>query len=250
MGMPICIEILDSQVSLADFRKVFHLFRKIDAQFSPYKKTSEVSRLNCKEIDFSFVSEDMHEILELAEKAKETTDGYFDVFAKGYFDPSGIVKAWAIGKADKFLRELGFANFFINAGGDIQVRGHNQEGKVWTVGIRHPFEHNKIVKRLAIQGGIATSGTYLRGDHIFDPHEKNKRIDEIVSLTVIAPDVLQADLLATAAFAMGRKGINFLAKQKDVEAYMIDREGIATFTSGFVRFTLESSFPPLQNTYA
>ena len=81
----------------------------------------------------------MREVLVLAEKAKQETQGYFDVTARGFFDPSGIVKSWAIEKASQLLQEKGLARFYINAGGDIQVSGRNAQDADWLVGIRHPF---------------------------------------------------------------------------------------------------------------
>lgn len=59
----------------------------------------------------------------------------------------------------------------------------------------------------------------------------------IVSVTVIGPNILEADRLATAVFAMGEKGIFFLEKKIGFEGYMIDNKGRAIFTSGFERFT-------------
>lgn len=238
MGMPITIEAVDRSVLKKDLEEVFRFFRKVDAQFSPYKKTSEVSRLNRKEITFAQASVEMREVLLLAEKAKQETQGYFDVTARGFFDPSGIVKSWAIKKAYELLEQKGFSNFFVDAGGDIQVCGKNAKNEVWEVGIRHPFVTDKIVKSVRIPGAIATSGTYLRGDHIYDPHRKAKRIEDVVSLTVIAGDIVTADVLATASFAMGRNGIVFLEKTAGVEGYMIDREGTATFTTGFEKYVI------------
>jgi thiamine biosynthesis lipoprotein len=58
-------------------------------------------------------------------------------------------------------------------------------------------------------------------------------IDEIVSLTVIGPDVLEADRFATGAFAMGRAGIHFLGRMPGLEGYVVDSVGRATLTSGF-----------------
>jgi len=49
--------------------------------------------------------------------------------------------------------------------------------------------------------GIATSGTYLRGEHIYNP-KTGEAASEIVSLTVIGPNIYEADRFATAAFAM------------------------------------------------
>ena len=93
------------------------------------------------------------------------------------------------------------------------------------------FIQDKIVKTVRIPGAIATSGTYLRGDHIYDPHRKGilkpasardyllrgAQDDNLVSLSVIAGDIVTADVLATASFAMGRSGIMFLEKTADVE---------------------------------
>ena len=54
-----------------------------------------------------------------------------------------------------------------------------------------------------------------------------------VGLTVIGPDILEADRFATAAFAMGRPGIGFIEERPELEGYMVDAGGRATFTSGF-----------------
>jgi thiamine biosynthesis lipoprotein len=58
-----------------------------------------------------------------------------------------------------------------------------------------------------------------------------------VSITVIGPDVLEADRFATAAFAMGKGGIAFIENLPGFEGYAIDAQGIATMTSGFGAYT-------------
>ena len=84
--------------------------------------------------------------------------------------------------------------------------------------------------------GIATSGTYVRGRHIYDPHRPALQITDIVSLTVIGSDVLEADRFATAAFAMGKAGLYFIEELPCLEGYVVDSNGIATQTSGFRAF--------------
>ena len=86
--------------------------------------------------------------------------------------------------------------------------------------------------------GIATSGTYVRGQHIYDPRRPGRPIEDIVSLTVIGPDVLEADRFSTAAFAMGRSGIHFIEELAGFEGYVVDSGGIAIQTSGFKAFVL------------
>jgi thiamine biosynthesis lipoprotein len=235
MGMPITLEIVDEHVSGKDFHDIFAFFRTVDQKFSPYKKLSEVSKINRKELTVNEYSQEMLEILNLSQEVKKKTQGYFDVYHKGYLDPSGIVKGWAIQKAAEMLRMRGFRNFFIDAGGDIQVDGL-KNGKKWRVGIKNPFNTDEIIKVIYLSNeAIATSGTYIRGEHIYNPLKKNKKIVEIVSLSVLSKTILEADLLATAAFAMGKKGIEFINSFPEADGYMIDHKGHATYTQGFIR---------------
>ena len=154
----------------------------------------------------------------------------------GGYDPSGIVKGWAIENAAAIATNAGFKNFYIDAGGDIQTSGVNAEGKPWSVGIKNPFGQNEIVKVLKTGGAVATSGTYIRGLHIYNP-KTGIPADEIVSLTVAGDRICDTDLIATAAFAMGKDGIRFVEQTPGFEGYAIDKDGIATMTSGFHKYT-------------
>lgn len=239
MGMPITIEIVDEEVTTKIFEEIFTYFRTIDEKFSPYRKTSEVSLINKNKLTNSEMSFEMRKILELAGQTKLATNGYFDVYHKGIFDPSGIVKGWAIKKAAEILKEKGFRNFFIDAGGDIQVSGYNKQERLWKVGIRNPFNRFENVRVLALNGqGVATSGTAVRGNHIYNPHESDFLLKNIVSLTVIGPNVYEADRFATAAFAMDKKGIYFIESLPEFEGYMIDQNGSAIYTTGFEKYCI------------
>lgn len=233
MGMPVTIEISDPYAKKTDFQKIFAYFQKIDRKFSTYKKNSEISAINRGEITKNEMSGEMKTVFLLSEKTKKETNGFFDIERNGILDPSGIVKGWAILIASKKLKKMGYKNYYIDAGGDIQAEGLNPKGKKWQIGIKNPFNQSQVVKVVSLTGmGIATSGTYIRGNHIYNP--KSKFADsEIMSLSVIGPDIYEADRFATAAFAMGKKGIFFIDGLSSFEGYMIDKEGIATQTRGF-----------------
>ena len=62
---------------------------------------------------------------------------------------------------------------------------------------------------------------------------------EILSLTVVGPNIYEADRFATAAFAMQREGINFIENLNGFEGYSIDKNGTATMTSNFEKYTRE-----------
>jgi thiamine biosynthesis lipoprotein len=79
---------------------------------------------------------------------------------------------------------------------------------------------------------VATSGTYERGSHIYDPHV-GRPVGDLLSMTVIGPDIVEADVLATAAFAMGRRGLELIESMPHLEAYSIDAGLQGTWTSGF-----------------
>ena len=240
MGMPVTIEVVDAWVTQATLNSIFGYFEYVDATFSTYKETSEITRLNKYEITLEQASEDVQTIFALAQETRNETDGYFDIELDGYYDPSGLVKGWAIYNASQILHRDGFRNYYVDAGGDIQAAGKNSQGEKWRVGIRNPFNINEIVKVLAVSNcGVATSGTSIRGQHIYNPKRPAQTINDIISLTVIGQNIYEADRFATAAFAMGYKGIDYIEHLNGFEGYLIDTNGIATLTSGFARYSTD-----------
>lgn len=237
MGMPVTVEVVDNGIKMEDINSVYDYFSYIDDTFSTYKETSEISRINKGLLSTKEYSSDMKVILELCEQTKQETNGYFNILHNGLLDPSGLVKGWAVKKASYLLKQRGYVNYYVDAGGDIQVSGHNGNGKSWIIGIRNPFNRHENIKILSLTDkGVATSGTAIRGQHVYNPHKIDEPITDIVSLTVIGPDVFEADRFATAVFAMGKKGIYFIEKLKGFEGYMIDSQGIATYTEGFEKY--------------
>lgn len=233
MGMPVTVEIRDDSATQEALQKVFSYFEYVDEKFSTYKTTSEISRINRDEIKPADYSDDMKEVFRLSEETKQLTREYFNIKKPdGSIDPSGLVKGWAIYKAAELIKSMGYKEYYVDAGGDVEARG-----KVWKIGIKNPFKEDEIVKILYIQDmGVATSGTYIRGDHIYDPTDSDSKINEIASLTIIGPNVYEADRFATAAFAMGKQGIIFIENLEGFEGYMIDQNGIATMTTGFAQY--------------
>jgi thiamine biosynthesis lipoprotein len=241
MGMPISVEIVDPAATEIIFNEVFEYFTHIDEKFSTYKKTSEISAINNGTLAESKWSEEMRMVFALCEETKHQTNGYFDIKTpNGKYDPSGLVKGWAIWNAAKLLEKRDFKDFYVDAGGDIQPHGKNAEGKMWSIGIKNPFEEIETVKVVYVEEkGVATSGTYIRGLHIYDPKKNREVVTDVLSLTVIGPNIYEADRFATAAFAMGADGIRFIESLEGFEGYMIDKNKVATMTTGFEKYTTE-----------
>lgn len=219
MGTAVTIEVpkLKNEAIIKD---AFDRLRAIDRKFSLYKKNSELSRYNRGELNEQTLSAEMKYVLHACRRWEEKTDGYFTAWYDGDCDPSGYVKGWAIAEAGKVIEDYGHKTYCIYAGGDIL--GRSSSKKVWEIGIQDPRDKAKILDLLSISNGaVATSGNYERGKHIINPKAK-KPADELLSITVVGPDIITADVLATAAFAMGKKGLDFVSHQKSYKAIAVN----------------------------
>ena len=235
MGMPITIICSDDSLDSRFFDEIFAFFKRVDEAYSPYISSSDVMKINDKKLVEQKYSSELREILKLADTTKQQTDGYFDVWHHASLDPSGIVKGWAIQRAaDIFAKHT--TDFYIEAGGDIQVSGKSPSKQSWKIGIRNPLDRTQNIAIVQlVNQAVATSGTAIRGQHIYNPHS-DRPIKDVVSLSVIGEQIIDADRFATAAFAMGKKGITFIESLAGFEGYMIDDNQIATMTSGWEKY--------------
>ena len=209
MGMPIGVDVRDSDVDPAAVEDTFDWFRFVDETFSTFKPESEISRLNAGDLPLDEAQPCVREVLERCEGLREQTDGYFDIAVAGVpggIDPSGLVKGWSVDRAAGMLDAAGARNYSINAGGDLRLRGGALPDESWRVGIRHPLEPDRVAAVVvATDLAVATSRTYARGAHILDPHT-GRPAAGVLSVTIVGPDLATADAYATAAYAMGRLG--------------------------------------------
>ncbi len=107
MGMPVTLQVVDPMATEELFDTVFSYFEYVDQKFSTYKEDSEISRINQHRISLEESSEDMRIVFALAEETKQASQGYFDITHNGAYDPSGLVKGWAIYNAAEILRQKG-----------------------------------------------------------------------------------------------------------------------------------------------
>lgn len=242
MTMPCIVEIVDSNADLKDIEAIFDYFQHIDETFSYFKPSSELSAINSGKLKLEDASSEMQEVFALCARTKEQTDGFFDVAkSDGTCDTSGIVKGLAVHRGAQMLKERGYKNYCVEIAGDMEVSGHNKDGRPWIIGIQNPFNLDEIIKRVELSNaGIATSGTYQRGSHIYNPKDWTDKIEKIVGLTVIGPNVYEADRFATACYAMGEEGIYFLEYLDGFEGYLIGSNGIAMMTTGFAKYIIPS----------
>ena len=245
MGMAVSIDVRDAcdggGIQRPGLAEVLEWLHHVDATFSPYIADSVISRLGRAEITLDDVDEEVRDVLVLCDQLVDATGGAFDAFAVPApngttLDPSGVVKGWAIEAAAEILESHGPANFVINAGGDIAVRGRPSVGERWSIGIRHPDHPDLLAATLAAVGplAVATSATYERGAHIVDPRTGQPTTD-LASVTVVGPDLTYADAYATAVFVMGVEGLEWLLEHQGYDGMVITHDDRTFSTPGFAR---------------
>lgn len=231
MGIPIGIDLRDADA--VDVEVAFDWLRDVDAIFSTYRDDSDISRLDRGELTLANCRPQVDEVLTRCVVLNRATRGYFSVRPAGGLDPSGLVKGWAVAGAAERLAAAGAENFCINAGGDIVARGRPVPDRLWRIGIRHPEDLEQFAAVVALEDlAVATSGEYEQRGHIVDPHT-GRRPTGLLSVTVVGPDLGEADAYATAALAMGADGPGWTATLTGYDAMCITSDHRVLETPGF-----------------
>lgn len=175
----------------------------VDRTLSPYREDSEVSRMARGELSPGESGPLLAEVLSLGDNAVSDGQGAFTLHPGGRFDPSGLVKGWALERASAILVEFGMRDHLVNGGGDVQAEGDREPGVPWRVAIADPRDRTRTIAVLGARDGglaVATSGTAERGEHIHGASGGT------LSLTVVGRSLTEVDVAATTAFALGDKG--------------------------------------------
>ena len=152
----------------------------------------------------------------------------------------GIAKGYAVDRAVDVIKKRGFAEFSVNAGGDLFVVGDHQ-GKPWKVGLQHPRDPGRIIALIPVtNAAVLTSGDYeryfekdgVRYSHILDPGTgMPARLCQ--SVTVLAPRTYIGDAVATGVFILGpERGMSVIEKLPGFEAIFVDADGELHVSSG------------------
>lgn len=132
---------------------------------------------------------------------------------------SAVAKGFGVDEMARVLHGHGLTNLYVSIAGEVMVLGHNPRGTNWQVGISVPVAHwteddpMAAVVSLANQA-ISTSGDYQkfftdeqgrRLCHIIDPQTSWPVRHNVGGVSVVAPNSMPADALATTLFVLGRE---------------------------------------------
>lgn len=135
---------------------------------------------------------------------------------KTTFDFSAITKGYGVDCVARMLERNGVTDYIVEIGGEVVCRGHNPRGKIWQVQIDAPVADSIVTHRQyeifpLEDAAMATSGNYRnfrvldngkRIGHTISPLTGYPRTTTTLSASVIAPDCISADALATACMTM------------------------------------------------
>ncbi|GAA1253470.1 FAD:protein FMN transferase [Janibacter melonis] len=212
MGMPVSVAVR-GPVHLLDgaaphVEQVYARLRRVDRVFSTYRDDSDLVRVRRGEIGLDEAHPWLAEVADLCARAEDVTDGLFSARAPApgggrVFDPTGLVKGWAVATASEQLRLVPGVQHLVDAGGDVVAgTGTGLAGPVppWRVGIEDPADRTRVARVVEVaRGAVATSGAAARGAHVYDPRS-GTAISPAGSASVVGPDLLWADVWATAAY--------------------------------------------------
>lgn len=146
-------------------------------------------------------------------------------------DLSAVAKGYAVDQIAELLSTSGSANYMVEIGGEIRVKGHNPHGKMWRIAIEEPDGRlNGIHQAINITDkAIATSGDYrnyfevdgVRYSHTISPKTGYPITHNLASVTVISDESAFADGLATAINVMGAQAGLKLANEHKFAVYLI-----------------------------
>ena len=231
MGTTVSFDVRTTPDDVDHARRVIaaavHILHTADAVFSTYRPDSDISRLNRGELRLAACHPDVARVLDLCAWFEAKTDGYFTARYDGSIDPTGLVKGWAVDRAAQHIADAGYQHVLVNGGGDIAAVGGRAPGLPWRVGIAHPFRSDVLLATVELfTGGVATSGTTCRGAHVINPRTGSPAT-EWASITVSGPDLVSADVYATAALARGRSALTWLSELPGYRYWAVSADGAA-----------------------
>ncbi len=155
-------------------------------------------------------------------------------------DLGGIVKGWAVQRATQQLALYGPC--LVDAGGDIMTIGSAPDTTGWLIDLADPFDREHDVMTLRIRDqAVATSGIdrrrWQRADgtwqhHLIDPRTGQPSTSDLLTVTVVAPTTIDAEVYAKTVFLLGSEdGLRFVNEHPSLAACIITAGGEVTLSN-------------------
>ena len=264
LGTPIVLTIIaeDEVAAREAAAEAFSECARIENAYSRFVDGNELAILNAHVGEWAEVSEELLQLIAFAKRAGEKTKGAFDVSVKsilegwGYdsayslkegrpgrtgtielkegrvrigapIELGGLGKGYALDRMLSFLN--GFPNVHLNAGGDLVVRGMNENAEPWRIVFEHPEDPARGIGTVDTTGlALASSSPSRRKwrnrHHLVDPRTGEPAAGMLAVYTQ-SSSALLADVYSTALFVLGYEEAQKLLPTLPVEAMLVSPEG-------------------------
>lgn len=220
------------------------VFAEADTRFSLYSAGSEASRIARGELALTAASEAMRDAYAQSLAWRTATDGAFTPHRPdGVVDLAGTVKARAMTESAQLL---GTGDWLLAVGGDVLCSVSGPESP-WRVGIVDPQDRQALLCSVLLGGerrALATSGVAERGEHVWRRGDDPEGV-RFVQVSVLGPDILTADVLATAVLAGGLPTLETVTARFAVDVLTVDGDGALLATGRLRRVLAGRDLPPL-----
>jgi thiamine biosynthesis lipoprotein len=161
-----------------------------------------------------------------------------------HLDFGGVAKGWAADQAVRRLQVYGPA--LVDASGDIAMSGPMADGRPWPIGLQNPLNPERDLCLLGLKGGgVATSGIDFRRwehngarmHHIIDPRTGLPAETDVLTATVIAPSVLEAETFAKMVLITGsRAGLAWFDSHPGIAGMVVLENGQVLSSPSFDQY--------------
>lgn len=271
LGTPILVTVHahDEGRAREAMARAFEECERIEKCYSRFLIGNDLAAVNEAIGTWREVGAELYELIRFGERMKQRTQGAFDLSVRsilegwGYdasyslieglegktgaielgegcvklsapIELGGLGKGYAIDRMDSFLMD--FPNVCINAGGDIRLRGFDDE-KPWRIAFEHPQDTQKAIglvesTNLALACSSPSRRSWGKRHHLVNPL-KRVPANEMLAVYTQAPSALLADAYSTALFVLGYEKARALLPELPVEALLIGVEGQGYRSPGF-----------------
>ena len=146
-----------------------------------------------------------------------------------WIDAGAFGKGYALRKVRETLSTRSVRSATVNLGGQVLLIGSDSNGGPWRVGIAHPRHRDRRIRSLWVENAsVATTGQSERHvivdgsdvGHVLDPRT-GQPVPAWGSVTVVARDPVEADVLATALFVLGRDEAAAWSEEHDLAVVIV-----------------------------
>lgn len=163
-------------------------------------------------------------------------------------DLGGIAKGWIVRKSAELLHTFSSV-CGVSAGGDILFIGRPKDGMDWDVFLEDPRDPAQMLAQLHIPEGAVTTSSVMKRSwrqdgkprhHLIDPRTGKPAETDWLSVTVINPEVIAADVFAKTLLIGGAKTARALTeKYPDLTFIAVDPRGNLVGSRNFKEYIYE-----------